>query len=312
MTTIEVIFNVGFFAAVVRLAVPLLLGALGEMIGERSGVINLGIEGMMLAGAFVSFATAAVSGSLWLGVIAAILLGAMLGLLMAVLVVHLRLDQTVAGMGLTMATTGLVYYAYRLIYGETSAPTVETFMTIPIPFLSEIPFVGPIFFDQYALTYLTYLLVPLLVVFMSHTPKGLALRTVGENPLAAAGSGIDVIRVRTSALVAAGTLAALAGAYLNLAAFGSFTFGIISGRGWICLALVVLGRWQPVTCMFAAILFGAVDAFQIRMQSSGISHIPYPFFLALPYIATLIAMVFSSGKAVVPASLMKPYDPEER
>ena len=242
----------------------------------------------------------------------AILSGALLGLVMAVLVVHMRIDQTVAGIGLTMSLTGLVYYAYRLMFAGASVPHIDNFATIPIPILSEIPLIGQALFNQYALTYVAYILVPMLAVVLAKTPFGLALRTVGENPQAAAGSAIDVIQTRTIAVIVAGAFASLAGAYLSLAVFGSFTFGIISGRGWICLALVVLGRWNPVACALAAFLFGAVDAFQLRMQTSGITDLPYPLFLALPYVATLIAMIASSKRALMPASLMKPYDPEER
>lgn len=312
MSILELIFDAGFLAAAIRLTVPLLLGTMGEMISERSGVINLGIEGMMLAGAFMGFVAAALTGSLWLAVFAAVLLGALLGFVMAILVVHLRIDQTAAGIGMTITITGLVYFTYRLVFADNVVPHIESFKTIPIPLLSAIPFIGDALFNQYALTYLAYVLVPLLAVLLARTPSGLALRTVGENPLAAAGSGIDVIQTRTIALVVAGALAALAGAYLNLAVFGSFTFGIISGRGWICLALVVLGRWNPVGCAAAALLFGSVDAFQLRMQTSGISQIPFSVFIALPYIATLVAMILSSRRALAPENLMKPYDPEER
>ena len=313
MTLLELVLDIGFFAAAVRLAVPLLLGTLGELIAERSGSLNLGIEGMMLAGAFAGFATASVSGSLWLGVVAAVAMGAFLGLSLAVLTVLLRLDQTVAGIGMTMSVTGLAFYFYRLGFGGHAVPpSIQPFKTVPIPILAKIPLLGPIFFNQYALTYIAYLLVPLLAFFLMKTPAGLSLRTVGENPLAAASVGIDVVRVRIFALIAAGSLAGLAGAYLDLAAFGSFGYGIISGRGWICLALVVLGRWQPIPCALAAFLFGAVDAFQLRLQTSGAWAIPYQVFLALPYLATLAAMVLSARQAVAPAALGKPYDPEIR
>jgi len=167
-------------------------------------------------------------------------------------------------------------------------------------------------FSQYALTYVAYLLVPALAFFLYRTPAGLSLRTVGENPQAAAAAGIDPIRARILALVVAGGLAGLAGAYLNLAAFGSFTFGIVSGRGWICLALVVLGRWNPIACAAAAVLFGAVDAFQLRLQASGAVDLPYQLFLALPYAATLVAMILNAKRAVGPAALMQPYDAEHR
>jgi simple sugar transport system permease protein len=212
-----------------------------------------------------------------------------------------------------MAATGLVFYSYRLGFGETSTPpSITPFSTIAVPLLSDIPFVGPVFFNQYALTYIAYLLVPALTFFLYFTPAGLALRSAGENPQAAAAAGVDPLKVRFLALVAAGGLAGLAGAYLNLAAFGSFTFGIVAGRGWICLALVVLGRWNPIACAAAALLFGAVDAFQLRLQTSGSVDLPYQLFLALPYAATLLAMIFNGRRAAGPAALMQPYDAEQR
>lgn len=313
MSIVDLVLDTGFFAAAVRLAIPLLFGTLSELTAERSGVLNLGIEGMMLSGALAGFGTASATGSLWLGVLAAIAVGMTIGAVMAVLVVNLRLDQTVTGLGVSLAATGLVFYSYRLGFGESSTPpSITPFSTIPLPFLSDIPVVGQVFFNQYALTYVAYLLVPALAFFLYRTPAGLSLRTVGENPQAAAAAGIDPIRARILALVVAGGLAGLAGAYLNLAAFGSFTFGIVSGRGWICLALVVLGRWNPIACAAAAVLFGAVDAFQLRLQASGAVDLPYQLFLALPYAATLVAMILNAKRAVGPAALMQPYDAEHR
>ena len=313
MSIVDLVLDTGFFAAAVRLAIPLLFGTLSELTAERSGVLNLGIEGMMLSGALAGFGTASATGSLWLGVLAAIAIGMTIGAVMAVLVVNLRLDQTVTGRGVSLAATGLVFYSYRLGFGESSTPpSITPFSTIPLPFLSDIPVIGQVFFNQYALTYVAYLLVPALAFFLYRTPAGLSLRTVGENPQAAAAAGIDPIRARILALVVAGGLAGLAGAYLNLAAFGSFTFGIVSGRGWICLALVVLGRWNPIACAAAAVLFGAVDAFQLRLQASGAVDLPYQLFLALPYAATLVAMILNAKRAVGPAALMQPYDAEHR
>ena len=310
---LEQILQVGFFAAAVRLAVPLILGALGEVFAERSGVMNLGIEGIMLLASMTGFTVAFFTGSLWLAVLAAVLAGVLLGLVMAVLCVLLGLDQTVAGIGMTMTASGLAYFGYRLIFGEGSIPpAVKPFVTVPLPGLSAIPFVGPVLFDQYALTYVAFLLVPVAAWFLYRTPQGLALRTTGENPYAAASAGISVGWTRTRALMIGGALSGLAGAYLNLAAFSSFSFGIVSGRGWICLALVALGRWNPWLVAAAALLFGAVDALQLRLQTSGVINVPYQLMLMLPYVATLIAMILSSRNAHAPAALMQPYRSEER
>ncbi|MFO1171348.1 MAG: ABC transporter permease [Hyphomicrobiaceae bacterium] len=310
---LEQILHVGFFAAAVRLAVPLILGALGEVFAERAGVMNLGIEGTMLLASMVGFTVAYFSGSLWLAVIAAVIAGLLLGLLMALFCVGLGLDQTVAGIGLTMTASGLAYFSYRLIFGEGSIPpAVQPFQTVPIPGLSSIPFLGPVLFDQFALTYLTFLAVPAAAWYLFRTPAGLALRTTGENPYAAAAAGISVGWTRTRALMIGGAMSGLAGAYLNLAAFSSFSFGIVSGRGWICLALVALGRWNPWLVAAAALLFGAVDALQLRLQTSGVIDVPYQLMLMLPYVATLVAMIVSSRHAHAPAALMRPYRSEER
>ncbi|MEZ5924314.1 MAG: ABC transporter permease [Hyphomicrobiaceae bacterium] len=310
---LEQVLQVGFFAAAVRLAVPLMLGALGEVFAQRSGVMNLGIEGIMLLASMAGFTVAFFSGSLWLAVIAAAVTGLVLGLVMAFLCVLLGLDQTVAGIGVTMTASGLAYFSYRLIFGEGSIPpAVEPFRTVPIPGLSSIPLIGPVFFNQFALTYIAFMLVPLAAWILYRTPAGLALRTTGENPYAAASAGISVGWTRTRALMIGGTMAGLAGAYLNLAAFSSFSFGIVSGRGWICLALVALGRWNPWLVAAAALLFGAVDALQLRLQTSGAIDVPYQLMLMLPYVATLIAMILSSRNAHAPAALMMPYRSEER
>jgi simple sugar transport system permease protein len=310
---LDQILQVGFFAAAVRLAVPLIFGALGEMVTERSGVMNLGIEGTMLLASMAGFTVAYFSGSLWLAVLAAAATGLALGLLMAFFCVVLGLDQTVAGIGVTMTATGLAYFGYRLIFGEGAIPpAVEPFRTMPIPVLSAIPFIGPVLFDQFALTYVAFLLVPLAAWFLFRTPAGLALRTTGENPYAAASAGISIGWTRTRALMFGGMMSGLAGAYLNLAAFSSFSFGIVSGRGWICLALVALGRWSPWLVAAAALLFGAVDALQLRLQTSGVIDVPYQLMLMLPYVATLLAMILSSRNARAPAALMKPYRSEER
>lgn len=310
---LDQVLQVGFFAAAVRLAVPLIFGALGEVFAERSGVMNLGIEGTMLLASMTGFTVAFFSGSLWLAVLAAVVTGVLISLVMALLCVGLGLDQTVAGIGVTMTASGLAYFGYRLIFGEGSIPpAVPPFETMPIPMLSDIPLVGPVLFDQFALTYLAFLAVPIAAWYLFRTPAGLALRTVGENPYAAASAGISVGWTRTRALMIGGALSGLAGAYLNLAAFSSFSFGIVSGRGWICLALVALGRWSPWLVAAAALLFGAVDALQLRLQTSGVIDVPYQLMLMLPYVATLLAMILSSRNAHAPAALMKPYRSEER
>ncbi len=295
------------------MATPLLLATIGEMFTERAGVLNLGIEGIMLFGAMVGFSAAYFSGELWLGIAAAAATGVLFGLLMGVLAVTLGLSQHVSGLGVTLLCTGLAFYGYRLIFGEPSQPpNVAAFLTEPIPVLADIPFLGPVLFDQVVLVYIAFILVPLAGLLLYRTPWGLGLRTVGENPHAAASAGVSVGWMRYQALMISGALMGVAGAYLVLAQFNAFTFGVVSGRGWVCIALVVLGRWDPWRVMVAALLFGAVDALQLRLQSSGAIDVPYQLFLMLPFVATILAMAVVARKAHAPAALLVPYRREER
>jgi general nucleoside transport system permease protein len=298
---------------VIRVATPLLLATLGEMFAERAGVLNLGIEGTMLLGAMVGFTTAYFSGELWLGIAAAAAAGVGLGLLLGVLTVSLGLSQHVSGLGVTMLGTGLSFYCYRLIFGQPSQPPhVEPFPTIALPELVDLPWLGPVLFDQFALVYLAFLLVPLAAFVLYQTPWGLGLRTVGENPHAAVSAGVDVAWTRYQALMISGALMGIAGAYLSLAQFNAFTFGVISGRGWVCIALVVLGQWDPWRVTAAALLFGALDALGLRLQSSGGVDVPYQVFLMLPFVATIVAMAVLARKARAPAALLTPFRQEER
>ena len=307
------ILTVGFFAAMIRIATPLIFATLGEMFTERGGVLNLGIEGIMVLGAMMGFTAAYFSGSLWLGILAAMAVGALAGLLMGLLTVSLGLSQHVSGLGVTLLCTGLAFFSYRLVFGQPSQPpSVEAFKTVPVPLLSDIPFVGPAVFDQFALVYFGFLLVPLAAFVLYRTSWGLNLRTVGENPHAAVAAGVGVSATRYQALIISGALMGVAGAYLSLAQFNAFTFGVISGRGWVCIALVVLGQWDPWRCAAAALLFGAVDALQLRLQSSGAIDLPYQFFLMLPFVVTIVAMAAFSRSARAPAALLVPFRREER
>ncbi len=214
--TLATLFDVGFFAALIRISTPLLLATIGELYNERAGVLNLGIEGIMLLGAMVGFTVAYQTGSLWLGVLAALVTGALAGLVMALLTVVLGVSQHVSGIGMTLLATGLAFYFYRLIFGQPSVPpNIVPFAVAPIPVLSDIPVLGPILFDQNILTYIALLAVPATAWLLYRTPWGLDLRTVGENPRAADAAGVNVWGMRTQALVLGGALMALGGAYLD-------------------------------------------------------------------------------------------------
>jgi simple sugar transport system permease protein len=300
-------FLIGLIAATLRVATPLIFGTLGELFSERAGILNLGIEGTMFLGAFVGFAVGFTTGSLWLALLAAVFAGVLAGLLMGLLVIQLGVNQHVSGLGLTLLLTGLSLYSYRLIFGERSVqPSITTFPKLS-PF-GETPVLGPIF-DQYALTYIAILLIPLVAWVLYHTSFGLNIRAVGENPEAADAAGINVFRVRFLALAIAGGLMGAGGAFLSLAQLGSFIFGIIAGRGWVCIALIIFANWQPVRVLWGALLFGGVSALQLRLQSTGVK-LPYELFLALPYIATILALALAGRNASAPSALLKPYQRE--
>lgn len=307
------VLQVGFLAAIIRIACPLVFATLGEMFCERAGVLNLGIEGIMLISAMTGFTAAYFSGSAYVGILAAIATGAVCGALMGLLTVSFGLSQHVSGLGVTLLCTGLAFFFYRLIFGEPSTPPgIEAFQRVAIPFLSDIPVIGPAVFNQFLLVYVAIVAVPLSAFVLNHTPWGLSLRMVGENPFAADSAGVNVAAVRYQALVVGGILMGIGGSFLTLAVFNAFTFGVISGRGWVCIALVVFGQWNPWRCAIGALLFALIDALQLRLQAAGIGDIPYEVFLMLPFVLTIVAMAMVSRNAVAPAALLKPFHREER
>lgn len=300
-------FLVGLVAATLRIATPILLAAIGETYNERAGVMNLGIEGTMFFGAFVGFYVADVSGSLWLGLFMAILVGILAGLLMALMSVTLGLSQHVSGLGITLLLTGLALFAFRLEYkGLAIPPSIESFPLLS-PFRG-IPVLGPIF-EQYLITYITFLvIVPLAWWIMYRTYFGLSIRAVGENPEAADAAGISVFRIRYVTLAIGGGLMAAGGAFLSLAQLGAFTHGVVAGRGWVAIALVIFGNWNPLRVAVGSLLFGGTVALQLRLQALGLElPVPYETFLALPFIVTIIALVIVQRNAIYPAAMLKPY-----
>jgi len=310
---LEQVFQVGFLAAIIRIATPLAFATLGEMFSERAGVLNLGIEGIMLLAAMAGFTGAYFSGSLWVGVMAAIVVGALMGGLHALFTVVLGLAQHVCGIGVTLFSSGLAYFLYRLVFGQQSVPpSIKGFQPVPIPILSDIPVLGPAVFNQFTLVYMAILAIPLAAFILYRTPWGLSVRMVGENPRAADSAGVSVMSTRFQAVVLGGALMGLAGAFLVMAQFNAFTFGVVSGRGWVAIALVVFGRWDPWRSAGAALLFAFVDALQLRLQAAGLGHIPYEAFLMLPFVLTIVAMAFMSRNAVAPSALLKPFRREER
>lgn len=297
---------IGLLAAMLRIATPILWAGLGETLTERAGVLNLGIEGIMLIGAILGFVAAYLSGSLWVGLLAAMLLGMLAGLLMGLLAVTLGLNQHVSGLGVTLLCSGLALFTFRVLFkGTASAPKIETFPQLSFPSLGV---VAPVF-EQYGLTYLAFALVPIVWWLLHRTTFGLWIRAVGENPEAADTAGVNVARVRYIALALGGALMGAGGAFLSLAQLGSATFGMVAGRGWVAIALVILGNWQPGKVLLGALLFGFVEALQLRLRAVGVQ-VPYQFLLALPYLVTIAALALAGRNAAYPGALLKPYKRE--
>jgi len=309
---LEAAFISGLIGAMMRMATPIIFATLGEILAERSGVLNLGIEGIMLLGAMTGFLVSISTGSLWLGVFMAALVGMALGLLMAFLSVHLGLSQHVSGLGITLFAAGLAMFIYRLHFGSpTVPPTVKPFQQIALPWLSEIPVIGPGLFKQYSLTYIAWLLVPALSILLYKTNVGLKIRTVGENPIVADTVGVNVALTRTLCLVSGGALMGVGGAFLTLAHQNMFLIDVIGGRGWVAIAMVIFGNWDPVKGTLGALIFGCLDGLQLRLQGLGFK-LSFHVFLMIPYLLTIVALVSVSRKASVPAGLLKAYRREEK
>ena len=305
-------FLISWLSASIRMSTSIIFGTIGELYHEKVGVLNLGIEGQMIIGALVGFLVTKTTGNnLWLGVVAGGISGSLISLILAFFAVSLGLNQHVTGLGLTFFCTGLSYFIYRIEIGFPKVhPTIESFSTISVPIFSKIPLLGSILFQQCSLVYVAFVIVALSSFILYRTSWGLRIRTVGENPTAADTAGINVFKVRYLSLIWGGFLIGLGGSFMSLAIFNSFIFGLTAGRGWICLALVVLGKWKPWSCLIAALFFGTIDAFQLRLQALNIN-LPYQLLLVLPYVATIIALILASKQAMSPASLLKPYRREE-
>jgi ABC-type uncharacterized transport system permease subunit len=297
-----------FFAATIRTAVPLALAALGELLVERTGLINIGLEGAILAGAFGALVGASGHG-VALGFASAIAAGLIVALFFVAFVVCFRADQIITGTALTLLSMGATGTLYRALYGSFGAAlSIPTSAALPIPGLADLPIVGTALFSQPPITYLVYLLAPALAWWLAHTHAGLALRAIGDRPDAAEAAGIAVDRVRALAVLCGGALGGLAGGTLVLAQAGTFAEGMSAGRGFIAIAIVALGRWTPMGVVGGALLFGAASALQFAFQAMG-WNAPYQVFLAVPYLLTLAALAGAVGRARAPASLGQALEP---
>jgi general nucleoside transport system permease protein len=307
----DMLVSASFWAATLRISAPLLFGTLGELICERAGVLNLGIEGIMTVGALSGWLTVYYGENLWTGVLVAAMAGAVFGLLHAFLTVSLGLSQHVTGIGISLLGTSLSYFSFRLLITATASPTIVPFPPLRLPILADIPVIGPVVFVQSPLVYLAYGLVGLTAYVLYRTPLGLALSMVGENPAAADSQGIDVNAVRIVAVMAGSAIMAIGGAYLTLSAFNAFYVNLVNGRGWICIALVIVSSWKPGKALLAALFFGALEALQVRLQQAS-GGLPYQLFLMLPYILSIVALVAVSRRVAGPQALMIPFRKGER
>lgn len=311
MTTDNLTFFSDYLVASLRLSVPLAFAALGGLWSERSGVLNIGLEGMILTGAFVSAVGVFYTGHVWVGAIAALIAGGLVGLLHAYLCVTLRVDQLVSGLAINLATGGLTAFWARVVFASGNAQQLQGFTTIGIPVLKDIPVIGPLLFNQDALVYFLFLLVPLSTYLLFRSSLGLSLRAVGEYPRAADTAGVSVVLFRYTSVILSGCLAGLGGAYLVLVHIKFFTEGISAGKGFIALAALIFGKWHPVWTFLACLLFGATEALQLRIQAFNLN-IPYQLLTMLPYLIALFALVGLAGKSRPPAALGIPYIKESR
>lgn len=312
MEALDILTTASLWAAVLRIATPLIFGVLGALICERAGVLNLGIEGIMTLGAMVGWLTVFWGGDLWTGLAVAVLAGMLMGWLHAMLTVPLGLSQHVSGLGITLFASALAYYLYRLwVEVGDLPPTIAPFEPWAVPGLSAIPFVGEVVFSQMPPTYVALILVVLVAWVLNRTPMGLALRMTGENPHAVEAQGLNPIRIRIWAVMVGSGIMALGGAFLTTATFNSFFPTMVQGRGWICIALVVFASWRPGKALIGALLFALFDAFQLRLQTV-VEGVPYQLFLMAPYVLSIVALVLVARRARVPEALMQPYRRGER
>lgn len=296
---------VGILSAGVRLASPYLFAAIGEMFGQRSGVLNLGVEGQMLMGAFFAFYYTVQTGSPWLGLLAAAVVGAIMGFAMAVVSIRWRAIQGISGIGFFIFGVGMSELLFKTLLGEVKIIN-NGFNAINIPLLSDIPILGPIFFQQNFMTYMAFLLVPISWFILYKTTLGLKIRAVGENPHAADTLGVSVARIRYLTVTMGGVMSGIGGASLSIANLNVFQENMTAGMGFIAVALVYFGGWRPFGVMFGALLFSMVMALQLFMQVFNVA-IPSEFAIMLPYILTIVVLVLTVGRVRGPSALTEPF-----
>jgi ABC-type uncharacterized transport system permease subunit len=298
-------FFIGILASGIRLATPYLYAGLGETLGQRSGVLNLGVEGQMLMGAFAAFYVTFQTGNVWLGMLAAVVVGAAMGLAMAFVSISLQAEQGISGIGFYLFGLGMSTLLFQMLLGTVE--TVQGFAPIHIPVLSDIPVIGEIFFRQNILVYIAFALVPIAQFVLTKTTLGLKIRAVGENPAAADSLGVSVATVRYVTVTLGGIMSGIAGASMSIGLLNVFQQNMTSGLGFIAVALVYFGGWRPLGVMLGALLFSLVNALQLRLQVEGVN-IPSDLMVMMPYILTIIALVLTVQRVRSPSALTKPFE----
>ena len=296
---------VGILASGIRLSTPYLFASLGETFGQKSGVLNLGVEGIMLLGAFAAFYTTFITENLWLGLLAAIIVGGIMGLAVAVISVTLKAQQGISGIGIYLFGLGMSELLFQKTLGTVEI--VSGFSSIYIPFLSDIPILGEIFFQQNLLVYFAYIMVPVSWFVLSKTTLGLKIRAVGENPEAADTLGVSVSGVRYFTQIFGGVMSGIAGASLSIALLNVFQQNLTSGLGFIAVALVYFGGWRPLGVLVGSLIFSMVNALQLWVQVLNIP-IPSDFAVMMPYVLTILALVIAVQRVRPPSALTKPYE----
>ena len=296
---------IGIFASGIRLATPYLYAALGETFGQKSGVLNLGVEGVMLLGAFTSFYVTFTTGNYWLGLLAAIITGIVMGVVTAVINVTLKAQQGISGIGIYLFGLGMSDLLFQKTMGTVE--TVKGFSPVHIAFLSDLPIIGPILFQQNLLVYLAYLLVPISWFILGKTNFGLKIRAVGENPEAADSLGVSVSSIRYGTTIIGGVLSGVAGASMSIALLNVFQQNLTSGLGFIAVALVYFGGWRPVGVLIGSLIFSMVNALQLWVQVLSIP-IPSDIAVMMPYVLTILALVVAVQRVKPPAALSKPFE----
>jgi ABC-type uncharacterized transport system permease subunit len=312
-TLLQATIIINILASTIRISTPLLLGAMGELVTERAGVMNLGIEGTMLMSCYVAFLVDFQTGSTILAILAAMLTGALMSLIMAFMASTMKVDQTVTGLALNLLASGISLFWYRVAFkgiSTESIPTIQPMGITKIPFLSNIPYIGEILFSQGLLTYLAFIMVPVIAFFLYRTQIGLSIRSLGENPRAVDMKGINVTRLQYLSVIFGGVMSGLAGAFITIGTTVRFLPEITAGRGWLALVIVIAGNWKAGRILMATLLFAFLDAFQLQLQGIGIQF-PFQILLAAPYILAILVVMGSRARSLAPRHLGVPYLREE-